>query len=193
MTPFFSPGANPHGAPRIFLAGVGPRMVEVCGEVADGFFVHPLHTREYLRAATLPALRKGMQAGGRDPARYEVCCQTIVCLGATDAEVERARQKARGQVSFYGSTPAYRGVLDHHGYGDLQPKLNRLSKSGAWSEMLGEIDDALLDLVAVSGSPAQVARRLRERNDFAQRTALVLYNEAAPEAVADLVSALRAG
>jgi len=191
MTPFFDPGPNPFGAPRVFLAGVGPKMVEVCGEVADGFFVHPLHTREHLLATTLPALRKGLGAAGRAPGACEIACQTIVCLGASDAEIERARQKARAQISFYGSTPAYRGVLEHHGYEDLQPKLNALSKRGQWRDMIGEIDDALLDLIAVSGTPAGVASELGARNDFADRTALVLYNEAEPAAVGDLVSALR--
>jgi probable F420-dependent oxidoreductase len=191
MTPFFDPGPNPHGVPRVFLAAVGPKMVEVCGEVADGFFVHPLHTREFLQAATLPALERGLESAGRDQGACEIACQTIVCLGSNDEEVEQARQKARGQVSFYGSTPAYRGVLDHHGYEDLQPKLNRLSKAGKWMDMIGEIDDALLDLIAVSGTPAKVAAALRQRNDFADRTALVVYNEAGPEAVGDLVGALR--
>ena len=40
MTPLFTPGPNPHGNPPIVLAGVGPQMTEVAGEVADGFMVH---------------------------------------------------------------------------------------------------------------------------------------------------------
>src|SRR5262245_39791979 len=32
MTPFFNPGPNPYGVPRIFLGGVGARMTEVAGE-----------------------------------------------------------------------------------------------------------------------------------------------------------------
>lgn len=192
MTPFFNPGPNPHGAPPIFVAGVGPKMVEVCGEVADGFFVHPLHTPEYLRAVTLPALAGGAAKAGRDAASCQISCQTIVCLGSNDEEVERARQKARGQISFYGSTPAYRGVLDHHGYEELQPKLNRMSKEGKWLEMMAEIGDDLLDRIAVSGTPAQVAKRLRERNDFADRSMLIVYDEAGPGATGDLVAACKA-
>lgn len=192
MTPPFNPGPNPYGAPPIYLAGVGPKMVEVCGEVADGFFVHPLHTPEFLRAVTLPALQKGAAAAGREPDSCQISCQTIVCLGSNDEEVERARQKARGQVSFYGSTPAYRGVLEHHGYEDLQPKLNRMSKEGRWQEMMAEIDDDLLDRIAVSGTPAAVAKRLHERNDFASRSMLVLYDEAGGDAVGDMLGGLAA-
>lgn len=189
MTPMFSPPL-PFGSPPIHLAGVGARMVEMVGEAADGFFVHPFHSREYLEAETLPALRRGLARGGRERERFTISCQTIVALGSNEAEIEVARRKARGQISFYGSTPAYKGVLEHHGHPALQPELNRLSKQGKWLEMMGRIDDALFDRIAVSGTPAEVAARLRARNDFADRTTLMLYNETVPEAVVDVVRAL---
>jgi probable F420-dependent oxidoreductase len=192
MTPMFVPPLR-FGSPPIFLAGVGPRMVEMVGEVADGFFVHPFHSPGFLEADTLPALHRGQAKGGRDASRFTISCQTIVAVGSNDAEIETARQKARGQISFYGSTPAYKGVLDHHGRPELQPELNRLSKQGKWGEMMGCIDDALFDEIAVSGTPSQVAARLRARNAFADRTTLMLYNETQPEAVVDIVRELSAG
>jgi alkanesulfonate monooxygenase SsuD/methylene tetrahydromethanopterin reductase-like flavin-dependent oxidoreductase (luciferase family) len=113
-------------------------------------------------------------------------------MGATEEEIQRARGKARGQISFYGSTPAYKGVLERHGYEALQPELNRLSKEGKWLEMMGRIDDALFDLIAVSGTPAEVAEKLRVRNTFADRTTLMLYNETDPDAVVDVIRQLSA-
>jgi probable F420-dependent oxidoreductase len=192
MTPMFSPPL-PFGSPPIFLAGVGARMVEMVGEAADGFLVHPFHSRAFLEAETLPALRRGLLRAGRERRDFTVSCQTIVALGANDAEIERARQKARGQISFYGSTPAYKGVLEQHGRAELQPELNRLSKQGKWLEMLGLIDDALFDQIAVSGTPGEVAAKLRARNGFADRTTLMLYNESLPEAVVDVVRELAVG
>ena len=189
MTPMFSPKL-PYGSPPIFLAGFGPRMVEMVGEVADGFFVHPFHSPSSMEAETLPALRRGFERAGRARKDFTISCQTIVALGSNDREIEAARQKARGQISFYGSTPAYKGVLEHHGYAALQPELNRLSKQGKWVEMMGKIDDALFDHIAVSGTPSQVAAKLRARNPFADRTTLMLYNETAPEAVVDVVREL---
>jgi hypothetical protein len=59
--------------------------------------------------------------------------------------------------------------------------------------MMALISDDMLDVIGVSGTPGQVARRLRERNSFADRTALVLYNETEPEAVADIVRGVREG
>jgi probable F420-dependent oxidoreductase len=193
MTPFFSPGPNPHGRPPIALAGFGPAMIGVAGEVADGWIVHPLNSPGYVRAVALPALERGLAKAGRTRADVEIACQTITMVGSTDAEIASARAKAKGQIAFYGSTPAYRVMLDHHGWGDLQPELNRLSKMGAWGEMMGLVTDDMLDAIGVSGTPVAAGRALRARNAFADRTSLVLYNETAPEAVADLVRAFKEG
>jgi probable F420-dependent oxidoreductase len=191
MTPFFNPGKNPFGPPRVFLAGFGAGMVRVAGEVADGWIVHPLHSPDYVRAVAMPALDEGLARSGRARTAVEINAQTITMVGSNDEEIERARRKARGQIAFYGSTPAYKVMLDHHGWGDLQPELNRLSKEGRWPEMSERITDEMLDVVGVSGTPAQVAARLVERNRFAGRTSMVLYNETEPEAVVDIVRGIR--
>jgi probable F420-dependent oxidoreductase len=191
MTPFLSPGANPFGAPPIALAGFGPAMIAVAGEVADGWIVHPLNSPAYVAAVGLPALDRGLARAGRARSDVEIACQTIVMIGATDAELALARMKAKGQIAFYGSTPAYRVMLDHHGWGDLQPELNRMSKLGQWSEMIALVTDDMLDTIGVAGRPAEVGRRLRQRNAWADRTSIVLYNETAPEAVVDLIRAFK--
>jgi probable F420-dependent oxidoreductase len=204
MTPFFSPGPNPFGSPRIFLAGFGANMITVAGEVADGWIVHPLNSPSYVTDVALPALQKGMARregptpappNGRtgSPPRFEVSCQTIVMIGSSDEEIALARAKAKAQIAFYGSTPAYRVMLDHHGWGDIQPELNRMTKQGQWFEMTQLITDEMLDVIGVSGTPNAAGRALRRRNAFAERTSLILYNETEPDAVADLVSGFKAG
>jgi probable F420-dependent oxidoreductase len=189
MTPFLSPGPNPYGAPRIFLAGFGPAMVRVAGEVADGWIVHPLNSPSYVREIATPALMEGLGRGGRAREQFAICCQTIAMVGRTDEQIARARGNAKAQIAFYGSTPAYKVMLDHHGWGDLHPELNRLSKLGQWGEMIGMISDEMLDVIGVSGTPSAVGKALRARNGFAERTSLVLYNETDPDAVQDIVAA----
>ena len=194
MTPAFSPGPNPFGPPPVFVAGVGPKMIEVAGEVGDGLYVHPLNTPSFVADVVLPALEKGFAAAGRKRSDFQISCQTITMLGTSDEQIQKARNQAKGQISFYGSTPAYKVVLDQMGKGDLQPELNRLSKEGKWFEMMALITDDMLDEIGVSGTPAQVGARLVARNGgFADRTMLTIYNETGdPEAVADLVRAFRA-
>jgi probable F420-dependent oxidoreductase len=193
MTPFFSAGPNPYGRPRIALAGFGPAMIAVAGEVADGWIVHPLHSPGYVRAEGLPALERGLARAGRTRRDVEIASQTITMIGDTDEEIATARTKAKGQIAFYGSTPAYRVMLAHHGWEALQPELNAMSKQGRWLEMMALVTDDMLDTIGVSGRPAEVGRRLRARNAWADRTHLVLYNETAPEAVVDLVRAFKEG
>jgi probable F420-dependent oxidoreductase len=193
MTPFFSPGPNPHGCPPIALAGVGAPMIAVAGEVADGWIVHPLNSPSYVEAHGLPALARGLARAGRTRRDVEIACQTIVMIGSTDAELAVARTKAKAQIAFYGSTPAYRVVLDHHGWGHLQPELNRLSKQGGWAEMIALVTDDMLDAIGVAGRPADAGHRLRARNAWADRTSLVVYNETDPAAVTDLVRAFTTG
>lgn len=193
MTPFFVPGPNPYGDPPIALAAVGARMVEVAGRVADGLIVHPFHTQDFLGAETLPALERGSTGVGRDRGAVAVTVQTMVAIGDDAAQVQQARDGARAQLGFYGSTPAYRGMLDHHGMGDLQPRLRELTRAGRWADLAAEVPDELVDLVCVSGDPAEVGRRLRTRNAGASRTALVVYDRTGrDDALAELAEGFRA-
>ena len=151
MTPFFNPGPTGYGPPRVFLAAVGERMTEVVGEVADGMFVHGFTTQKYLRETTVPALGRGLAKAGRSRADVELACPVFMVTGENDEEREAAEKAVRGQIAFYGSTPAYRPVLDAHGWGDLQAELNALSKRGRWEEMGNLITDEVLDAFAVVG------------------------------------------
>ena len=63
--------------------------------------------------------------------------------------MQNAETATRQQIAFYASTPAYRGVLDIHGWGGLQEELNQLSKQGEWVKMGTLIDDEILNTFAV--------------------------------------------
>ncbi len=163
MTPMFTPTNNPHGAPRVVLAAVGPKMTEVAGEVADGMLVHSFTTKRYLDEVTLPAIERGLAASGRDRQRFQVCYPAFIVTGRDEKEWEETRTAVSRQLAFYGSTPAYRGVLELHGWGELQTELNVLSKQGEWVAMGERITDEILEAFAVVAEPAKVASTLGER------------------------------
>ncbi len=163
MTPFFNPGPNPHGSPKVFLAGVGALMTEVAGEVADGFLCHGFTTESYLREQTLPALERGLAKRDRTLDGFEVSFPAFVVTGRDEDAMTNAAKAVRQQIAFYGSTPAYRPVLEHHGWGDLQPELNQLSKQGRWEEMGTLITDDILTTFAVVAEPEQLAAGLLGR------------------------------
>jgi probable F420-dependent oxidoreductase len=183
MTPFFNPGANPYGPPKVYLAAVGELMTEVAGEVADGLLVHPFTTERYLREVTLPALDG-----------FPISFSGLIATGNSEASIEDAVTKVRGQIAFYGSTPAYRGVLALHGWGELQTTLNELSRQGEWVKMGELIDDDVLHAFAVVGSPEDAGREvLRRFDDVIERFGLYAPYALDPDARARVVATLRHG
>lgn len=171
MTPFFTPTNTEYGPPKVYLAAVGPLMTEVAGEVADGLLVHGFTTEEYLRTTTLPALERGFAKSGRTRENFEIAYPVFSVTGRDEQEMAAAAQRMRQQVAFYGSTPAYKPVLDSIGAGDLQPELNAMSKQGRWVEMGDLISEDVLDRFAVSGEPKTIASEIKSRyGDIIDRT-----------------------
>jgi probable F420-dependent oxidoreductase len=163
MTPFFNPGPSDYGVPKVMLAGVGPGMTRVAGEVCDGFLCHAFTTEAYFREVTMPALEEGWTKAGRSRQQFEIAGPGFIVTGTNDDEMDAARTGVKGQVAFYGSTPAYRGVLEQHGWGDLQTELNAMSKEGRWQEMGDLITDDILDAFAITGTPEEIADRWKAR------------------------------
>ncbi|MEE1564151.1 MAG: LLM class flavin-dependent oxidoreductase, partial [Acidimicrobiales bacterium] len=163
MTPFFNPGPNEHGPPRVFISAVGPLMTEVAGEVCDGLICHAFSTEKYLREVTLPRVEAGLAKSGRTMDDFEVIGPGFVVTGPDEEAMARAATGIRQQIAFYASTPAYRGVLEIHGWEGLQTDLNTMSKRGEWQAMGELIDDEMLDAFAVVAEPDSVAAGILDR------------------------------
>lgn len=183
MTPFFVPDPRQLegiGKPKIFLAAVGPLMTEVAGEVCDGIICHGFTTERYLREVTVPALARGRAKAGKTMEGFEISGPFFVVSGSTERELENAKVATRRQIAFYASTPAYKAVLDLHGWGELQAEVNGLSKQGKWAEMGDAVSDDVLDAFAVVGEPSAVAPEMLGRyGDVLSR--LSLYTPYASE------------
>ncbi len=196
MTPFFAPDREElgdFGPPKVFLAGVGELMTEVAGEVCDGFICHGFTTERYLREVTMPALKRGRAKAGKTMEGFEIVGPSFVVTGSNDEQLEAASTGTRQQIAFYGSTPAYRGVLELHGWGGLQDELNSLSKRGQWVEMGDLITDEILNTFAVVGSPEQVAPELHTRyGDVIQRISLYTPYSSDPERWGGILAAIKA-
>ena len=192
MTPFFNPGPNPYGDAKIFLAGVGELMTEVAGEVCDGFICHGFTTEKYLREVTMPALRRGRAKAGKTMDDFEVVGPSFVVTGSDEKQMADATSGTRQQIAFYGSTPAYRPVLDIHGWGGLQEELNALSKLGKWVEMGDLIDDEILNTFAVVGEPERIAPELHQRyGDLIQRLTFYAPYKSDPERWRGVLEAMK--
>jgi probable F420-dependent oxidoreductase len=192
MTPFFNPGPSPYGLPSIFLAGVGPRMTEMAGEVADGFIVHPFATERSLRELTIPAVKRGADTAGRSLEDVEVAFPMMAVVAETDEQLAKGRDAIRPRLAFYGSTPAYKVILDVHGWGDLQPELNRLSKTGDWATMSSIITDDMVDAFCVEGTPDQIGPKVRARyGDLVQRISFDTSNKLTDDQIQSVLAGFR--
>jgi probable F420-dependent oxidoreductase len=193
MAPFFNPGPNPHGNPRIMLAAVGPLMTQAAGEVADGILIHAFSTERYLREATLPALEKGFAKAGRTREGFEITAPAFIVARDTEEEIAEGVALVKQQIAFYGSTPAYRPVLDLHGWGNLQEELLAMTKRGEWDRMGELIDDELLHTFAVVGTPEDAIAEVKRRyGDICTRITLTLPQDRDEGRWQALFDALRA-
>ncbi len=188
MTPMFDHGPSPCGWPTIHLAAVGPAMTKVAGAVSDGLLCHGFTTEAYLRDVTIPTLGRGLAEANRAREEVEVSLPAM-CAIATDDDAP-AIAAARSTISFYGSTPAYRPVLEHHGWGALGDELHQLSREGRWDEMGGLVDDEVLHTFYAVGSVDEVATALLTRfGDVVDRLQVVVDERDEPDG--GLVHALR--
>ena len=165
INPFFNPGPIEHPDIPIYLAGVNPRMCRAAGEVADGFHVHPMHSVSYLNEVVRPALAEGAKTRGMSVDDLELYTPVFVITGDSPAETAAMEDSVRRQISFYGSTPSYGALLQHHGFNDLGKQLNGLMREGKLDEMAKIVPDGLIEEVAIICPPSELGRRLRERYD----------------------------
>jgi probable F420-dependent oxidoreductase len=149
MTPMFTPTRTSFGAPGVNLAAVGPRMTEVAAEVANGVIAHGFTTAKYLREVTLPAVQRGLETSGRRRDQFDVSLPVMVVAGVDEDAFARSRQAVQAQLGFYASTPAYRPVLELHGWGELQAEAHQLTREGRWQDMGALITDDILDAFAI--------------------------------------------
>ena len=163
MTPFFNPGPLQYPRPPIYIAGVNEYVCRLAGEMCDGFHIHPLHSIKYLDTAVMPNIRKGLEKAGRRRGDIALSSTVFVITVENAAEIEAAKGPVRQQISFYASTPAYVGVLETHGWGDVARRLTDLSKRGEWAAMGKEITDEMLEAYAISGTYDEIAEKVKKK------------------------------
>lgn len=189
MTPTFTPRDNPYGPPPIYVGALGPKLTRAVAEHADGLLVMPFGSRRFLTEVTMTAVDAGLSAAGRRREDLAIVPEIIVSV-SSDTNPDHAA--TRQLLAFYGSTPAYRPVLETHGWGDLQPELNALSKQGRWAEMGALIDDDVLHTIAACGTPAEVAAHIADRvRGVSDRVCIYQPGPIAVDSLTQIVDALR--
>jgi probable F420-dependent oxidoreductase len=169
MTPVFNPGPLPEGhQPSIALAVVGPGLTRLAGEACDGVFLHAFSNSRYIDEVSLPALEEG---AARSPGKKRpwIYAATFFVVGDTEEDLAASEARARKQLAFYASTPAYIEVLRVLGQEELHHELLPMSKQGRWDEMAELIEPSIADHFMLRGTieelPEQIVRRFHGRAD----------------------------
>ena len=105
----------------------------------------------------MPKVAEGLTMSGTPREVFQVSGGGFIATGATDGEVQEVAEWVRYRIAFYGSTPSYWPVFEHHGLGDLGRKLNRMTKEGQWDRIAAEIPDDVLRLFAAIGRHDELA------------------------------------
>ena len=175
----WSPGPIDVPAPPVYISAVLPYMSRVVGEVADGIHVHPLHSPAYVRDVQIPAIQKGLDRSGRSLGDITFSVPIMTAVGDSDEELAKTREHARLMIGFYGSTPPYAPIFDHHGFSGLTQELNALQKRGDVKGMLGLVTDEVLDHYTVSAGWNELGPKLVERyRDLAPNVRVTSYTAA---------------
>lgn len=149
--------------PRICLAAVGPLMTATAARTADGLIFHVFHSVEYLESAVLPVVRSTREGAGRSMDDFELTGPVFVACGETDEAMARAVAGVKERIGFYASTPAYRPVLEAHGWEGVQTRLHALTKSNGWDQLADLVTDEMLHAFAVVARPENVAEQVLRR------------------------------
>jgi alkanesulfonate monooxygenase SsuD/methylene tetrahydromethanopterin reductase-like flavin-dependent oxidoreductase (luciferase family) len=161
---FDPPPVNPWGGrelPReeipIYLGAMGPKLLELCGEKANGwlgYFATPRFHDEYVR----PHVATGAARAGRDLAEIDLCPENICCVHP-DRDV--AMRRARLQVGFYVVHPVSDVVVQMHGLeepvNDLRARMRREGLAA-----FAHTDDRIVDVLSITGTPEEARQKLAE-------------------------------
>jgi probable F420-dependent oxidoreductase len=163
MVPLFNPGPIDHPRIPVHVAAIGPNMVAMAGEVADGVRLHPVCTPRFIDEEVHPNVARGAARTGRDVGQVEVCMKPLVGTAPTEEALAKVTQTVRARVAFYLSTPSYRRTFELHGWGDIAEQASRLSKQQEWESLPELVHDEMLHTVATLGTHDTIAAKLNDR------------------------------
>ena len=148
---------------KVDISAVGPMMLGVAGELADGVHVHPMHSMPYIENRLLPALAAGAARAGRAVKDIDLIVPVFAIAGDTPEERAAMTQRARTQISFYGSTPNYAYQFDDLGFEGTTGQLRQMMREGDIGGMVGTITDEMLEHFAVVAPWEDMADALKAR------------------------------
>jgi len=164
MQHFVKPRPIEHPDLPIIVAGIGPFITAVAGEVGDALATHPTNVApRFLRERVLPRLERGAVRAGRSLSEVELRINCLSATGVDEPATRESREQLRSTLATLFSTPNYWPILDLYGWQDRGEHLNRLVREGRWQDLTPVITDEMLDVLITTAPYGEIADVLRER------------------------------
>jgi probable F420-dependent oxidoreductase len=158
----WSPGPIEVAPPPIYISAVRPYMSRLVGEVCDGIHIHPFHSPSFVKEVQRSSIEEGCARSGRSLDDITFSIPVMTAVGDTDEEIEKTRNHARMMCAFYGSTPGYESIMEHHGYEGMGQELNALQRKGDIAGMQALMNDDVLSHYVIEASWNDLGPKLVE-------------------------------
>ena len=140
----------------IYLAGLGPQMTKLVGQISDGVFIN-MATPAMIKTIA-DRVRAGAAEAGRDPASIEVIAK-VRCSWNPDPKV--ARSKLRQVLTFYNIADHYKDMLKASGFEAEVAAIEKAFKEGGFKAAQQLITDEYMDKLPVI--PGTSVKEIKER------------------------------
>jgi alkanesulfonate monooxygenase SsuD/methylene tetrahydromethanopterin reductase-like flavin-dependent oxidoreductase (luciferase family) len=170
----------PAAVPPIYAGVLGPKMLQMAGEVADGIVASALSSVAYVRWLR-QQVRTGRQAAGRAGEGRVV----TYAMYAVDSDAQAAKDSLRPLVAFYLSALPSASLFEVYG---IRPQVEDLCARGgadAAALIASEMPDEWLDDLVIAGEPDECTAKIRALLE-AGSDSVCLY-PVAPDRAADMV------
>jgi 5,10-methylenetetrahydromethanopterin reductase len=141
----------------VYLAGRGPRMIELAGEIADGVITHGLAV-PYLQLVG-DRVRRGAERAGRDAGD---CIVSLMFEVAVDRDMDRARDALRPRCLYMVGGEYAQDLVPLYGLDPDAVAPVRDAVRARDPNAPNLIDDEMVDAFSVGGSPDRIAEKLAE-------------------------------
>jgi alkanesulfonate monooxygenase SsuD/methylene tetrahydromethanopterin reductase-like flavin-dependent oxidoreductase (luciferase family) len=142
----------------VFVAAVFPKMLEVCGEMAQGTMLTSC-TLDRARGA-VEHVASGARRAGRDPAEVDV--STLIRCGIGE-DPERAADGMRPGLAMYAARfPRYRRMMMEAGFADEVQASRRAWEEGDQATAQRLLPVELLDTIGIVGAAEHARRRIEQ-------------------------------
>lgn len=163
MQDFVKPQPIEYPEIPIHLAGIGPNMTALAGEVANALIAHPTNTSpRFLSEVARVRIAVGAGRVGRDPSEIGLIANPMIASGRDEQTVAKQRAEQHELMAILFSTPSYWPTLDLYGWRARGEKLHSLVRENRWPELTAVLTDEMVDVLVPTATYAELASQLRE-------------------------------